>query len=169
MPNAAPTGKRDGTPSDIRPEHKESGPTPDHQLYAVLGAPALVIKVLLQMVVGALLVAWIGGQCIDAFSSHRPPVGTELLTGMAGWLAAATGIELAYTLFTSGPDEAVDPAILGLASAMIFLTAHIDAEHPWNAMALLGLGATMALLFAIRKQYVLPRLTPPSGEGKESR
>lgn len=130
---------------------------------------AFCVKVLLQMAIGSVLCVWIFIHWVGASSRNTPPLGPELLTGTAGWLAAATGVELAYTLFTDGPDEAVEPAILGLASAMILLTAHIDEAHPWTALAILGLGATMALLFAVKKQYVDPKMGKAPGSAPSKR
>jgi hypothetical protein len=41
-------------------------------------------------------------------------------------LAAATVIQLAFTLFTLGPDEALDPVLLAIASALLLQLGNVD-------------------------------------------
>jgi hypothetical protein len=72
----------------------------------------------------------------------------------------SAGIELAYMLFTPGPDEAVEPLILGLASAAL-LTASKDSLGVPDA-AVIGIAClAMALLFYVRKKYI-PSEPPPA-------
>jgi hypothetical protein len=68
---------------------------------------------------------------------------------IADALAAAALIELAYTLFTPGPDEALNPIMLGLAAALLLQIARVDELDPQEAGAallyVLGLGGLFGL------------------------
>lgn len=75
----------------------------------------------------------------------------DLFRGIAFALGVAAVIELAYTLFTHGPDEALDPLMLGLSAALLmqlgkveFFTLHQSGSA---ILYIIGLGA----LFWIRK------------------
>jgi hypothetical protein len=67
-------------------------------------------------------------------------------------LAAGAAIELAYNLFTHGPDEAFDPLMLGLSAAIILQLGKVhgfDLKQAASAIIyVVALGAT----FAIRKR-----------------
>ena len=45
-----------------------------------------------------------------------------------GALAVADGVELAYTLYTPGPDEALDPLMLGLSSGLLLLVTRDEPK-----------------------------------------
>lgn len=70
-------------------------------------------------------------------------------------LAYSAGIELSYMLFTKGPDEAVDPLILGFASAILIIISDNNLQ-PSYALALVVFVFSFAiyLLFYIRN-YLL--------------
>ena len=99
---------------------------------------ATVTKAVLQMLIAAYAVGWLVWSfflsnrirdCVTPQSgitgSHQqfcyfiPPANVAFQI-IASALAAATVIELAYTLFTPGPDEALDPVLLAIASALLF-------------------------------------------------
>jgi drug/metabolite transporter (DMT)-like permease len=67
-------------------------------------------------------------------------------------LAVAAAVELAYTLFTDGPDEALDPLMLGLSAALILQLGHAD-RFAWTEglAAILYVGA-LAGLFVVRRR-----------------
>ena len=67
---------------------------------------------------------------------------------MANVLAISAGIELAYMLFTDGPDEAIEPPILGITSAAFFTLAN-DAKGSW----VLGVYALsiLVLMYCMKK------------------
>jgi hypothetical protein len=76
---------------------------------------------------------------------------TTLLGGIGVALAAAAVVELAYTLFTPGPDEVLDPLMLGLAAALLLLVGGLEpGVGVSQAVALFVLGALLAALFATR-------------------
>jgi hypothetical protein len=60
-------------------------------------------------------------------------------------LAVAAAFELAYTLFTDGPDEAIDPITLGLAAAVILQLAKTSS----NASNLLTWQAGLATVLFV--------------------
>jgi hypothetical protein len=67
-------------------------------------------------------------------------------------LAVAAAIELAYTLFTPGPDEALDPLTLGLSSGILLLItdgslASVTTKFSGVLLGVLALGG----LFLIRR------------------
>jgi hypothetical protein len=120
------------------------------------------IKVLLQMAVGVGAVGDIVWHVDFAVSHHKngapfgPPIQTSVAV-IASALAVAAAIELAYTLFTPGPDEALDPLMLGLSSGILFLITenadkHLSAPAQFAAV-LLGVLA-LGVLFIIRRRML---------------
>lgn len=63
-------------------------------------------------------------------------------------LAVSAGIELAYMLFTDGPDEAIEPLLLGITSAAFFTLAD-DEKGSW----VLGIYALsiLVLMYCMKK------------------
>jgi len=70
-------------------------------------------------------------------------------------LAVSAGIELAYMLFTPGPDEAIEPLILGLAAAVLMLASEKDIARFEVATSVLVFTACIGFLFWVRKTYIL--------------
>ena len=65
-------------------------------------------------------------------------------------LAAAAVVELAYTLYTPGPDEALNPLMLGLSAILILRLADLG-DLTWSSgFGAFLLVAALGLLFAIR-------------------
>ncbi len=64
---------------------------------------------------------WPGGLGDDLQAAVR---AAPVLGLVSGALLAAAAVELAYMLFTPGPDEAIDPLILGLAGTTILALSH---------------------------------------------
>ena len=72
-------------------------------------------------------------------------------------LALSAGVELAHMLFTPGPDEAVEPLILGLASAVL-LTISQDDIVEWDiALTIVVLIGGLATLFWVRERFIETR------------
>jgi len=73
-------------------------------------------------------------------------------------LAISAGIEMAYMLFTPGPDEAVEPVILSLAAATLYGLSVIDFSHEasfYKYSILIGTFVlSMGLLFFIKDRYI---------------
>ena len=79
------------------------------------------------------------------------PTAAESVQIIAYALAAAAAVELAYTLFTPGPDEALDPLMLGLSSGLLLLitTPGLSAITQYSGV-LVGVVA-LGGLFIIRR------------------
>jgi len=52
----------------------------------------------------------------------------KLLQIVSIGLGAATAVELAYMLFTPGPDEAIQPVMMGIASFVLYALSIYDNE-----------------------------------------
>lgn len=128
----------------------------DHPLYEKWKPRAQRVKIFLQMIIGALLPLFIGFHFLFVlvpsweFLPYLRGMGVLEVTGAA--LALSAAIELAYMLFTPGPDEAVEPLILGLASCALLIAS---GDLDWMRMASLvvligGVGA----LFWIKAKFV---------------
>jgi hypothetical protein len=68
-------------------------------------------------------------------------------------LAVSAAVELAYTFFTRGPDEALDPLILGVSSFTLIALSEIDPPRlrTTDAMPISLLALTIVLLFSARR------------------
>jgi hypothetical protein len=82
-------------------------------------------------------------------------------------LAAAAVIELAYTLFTPGPDEALDPVALAVSAAILLQLGKAETFDLRQGAAAFLYVAALAGLFAIRKY--LSELRPHGTRGTEGK
>jgi hypothetical protein len=114
--------------------------------YQVSQSAAENLKAILQMAIGVITVCVVGWRFLYA---PIPSPAKLILEGTGVGLAAAAALELAYTLFTPGPDEALDPLMLAL-SATILLKLSETSISLANAGAFLLLGVLLAVLFATR-------------------
>ncbi|MEB7576103.1 hypothetical protein NGC17_06465 [Citrobacter portucalensis] len=76
-------------------------------------------------------------------------INTLLYVSLA--LAISCGIQLAYMLVTHGPDEAIEPVMLGIASAVLLILSKIDPDQ-WtisHALVILIMIICIAILFAL--------------------
>lgn len=133
-------------------------------LYDALEPIARILKILLQMAIGVVAVILIWRLVWETRHDKWPnnlPVTGETLKIIGAGLAVAAAVELAYTLFTDGPDEAIDPLLLGLAATLMLQLGkadNLEAGQGWATVAfVIGLG----LLFTIRELFV--RDEPDSG------
>lgn len=123
-------------------------------LYDAVGGKAQQIKALLQMAIGVgtaiavLALAWFprgGNEGIADFALRFAGVG----------LALAAVVELMYTFFTDGPDEALDPLILGLSAFVL-----IKISDPKTGLTVNNGGTVilfivaLAALFVMREQFI---------------
>jgi hypothetical protein len=117
-------------------------------VYARAKPYAAILKASLQMLIGVIAVSVVGWQFL--FFSVKDPTAL-ILNGISIGLAAAAALELAYTLFTPGPDEALDPLLLALSATLLLkLTQLTPSVSMGEAVALLLLGLLLAVLFATR-------------------
>lgn len=136
-----------------RPRHKKApAEWGDGWFYDRLAPSAYEVKAALQMVIGCAAIVLLAIHFVGDHHQHMRDATEQLLGGIGIGLAAAAVIELAYTLFTAGPDEALDPLMLGLASAILLLVGGLDNKTIsfGRAAALLVLGILLAILFATR-------------------
>lgn len=125
--------------------------------YKKIRPSAKKIKVLLQMCIGFGLIVLLAikfyshvGHC---FSQYICSLTTLEIVGRA--LAYSSGVELAYTLFTEGPDEAVEPIIMGLAAATLLSISRIDSQvNLLRAGEIAIYVLTLAGLFVVRKTFI---------------
>jgi hypothetical protein len=82
------------------------------------------------------------------------PPAKDILFLIASGLAAAAVIELAYTLFTDGPDEALDPLLLGLSATILFQFASLDSFQVGQSVGLLLSSFALFVLFLVRALFI---------------
>ena len=131
-------------------------------MYARYGPHAEKIKISLQMIVGVILTAFIIVYIIYRASYaivlaifptlHIPLLDVSPLTIVGVALAISTAFELAYTLFTDGPDEAVNPVITGVAAGILLLISPNLAFSGAGAVALLALA--LVVLFILKAFFI---------------
>lgn len=82
------------------------------------------------------------------------PADSSVVHLIAYALAIAAAIELAYTLFTPGPDEALDPLMLGLSAGILLLLSQtgisVGIQYAGVIIGVLALGG----LFLIRRHLL---------------
>lgn len=147
MTGAAPSG---GVDADM--------PEPP---YMWVGKWALMIKAFIQMAVGLATVIAVFVHVIQALSpqvqggewaSQLGALQTSVFSIVGVGLALAAAVELAYTLFTHGPDEALDPALLAVSAALIIQLGSDTNGVQWqDSLTTLLLVLAIAGLFATRR------------------
>lgn len=128
-------------------------------LYDRFGPRANKIKIFLQMLVGVILtvviIVYIAIYVIEFFIPHKsqnPLTDVSILTIVGVALAISTAFELAYTLFTDGPDEAVNPVITGIAAGILLLISpRLDFT---GAGAIAVLIFVMVILFILKEFFI---------------
>ncbi len=123
-------------------------------LYNTAEPPADWLKGIAQMAIGVATVATIA--VLVWIPSFRGIGVAELaLRVLAIGLALAAVVELTYSLFTTGPDEALNPLILGLSSfVLVKISAPKAALTMSNAGAIALLVLALGALFALREIFI---------------
>ena len=117
------------------------------------------------MFIGALAVILLGVKMWAGRVWWNPKfLGIEnCLTLIGEALAAATVVELAYTLFTDGPDEVLDPLMLGISAFLIIELGKKTTHIEWGTgFGLLLSAIALGLLFAIRQRFIEDSKPVPS-------
>jgi len=142
-----------------------------HPLYRKCGRVAKAVKIVLQFIIGfglaVLLLAklfftlippsWFKLTAVpDAAPRIQQLVTLPTLELVAIALEYSAGIELAYTLFTEGPDEAVEPVIMGLAAAMLLGFSKLGSIDILAGCAAVAFVIALAGLFLLRHYFVEP-------------
>jgi hypothetical protein len=135
-------------------------------LYHAAEKPAEAVKGYLQMMLGIVVAVVVAYSLIFRWSAlPLSEIADRALTLVGGALAISAVVELAFTFFTPGPDEALDPLILGVSSfALINISkdsTKLDLSH-MIPLALLAL--TLALLFLARR-FLLENAKNHNGAG----
>ena len=134
-----------------------------HPKYERWKPRARTIKIIAQMFIGALLAiilvskfwlhiiefnypAWL------SYVEYIHSLRTLHIVSLA--LAYSAGIELAYMLFTPGPDEAINPLISGVASALLYSITKSNNLDIKNGISLILLVIVLAALFMIKEFFI---------------
>jgi hypothetical protein len=129
-------------------------------IYDLLQPHAKNVKAALQMAIGIITVIAIGWRYIDSLGNVDAT--KVFLDGIGIGLAATAALELAYTLFTDGPDEALDPLMLGLASTLLLKLAGLSDTASFSQVGVLALLALLLIgLFAARLMLAESTEQPP--------
>jgi hypothetical protein len=155
-----------------KPSQTNSKPKTEHALYKKYGPVAETVKIILQFLIGiglALLllakpfhtmIPWHG-----AAPRIQQLVALPTLELVAIALAYSSGFELAYTLFTAGPDEAVEPVIMGLAAAMLLGFSKLERIDVLDGCGAVVFVIALAGLFFVRQYFLLsPDSVQPEDE-----
>jgi hypothetical protein len=133
---------------------------PGETSYRIAKPWAHFLKVILQMAVGIGAVVYIGWYAYRYLNSHTMGSGPDLkaVSGavniIAFALVVAAGIELAYTLFTPGPDEALDPLMLGISSGILLLVTTPGLQPLLQFFGVLLGVLALGALFLIRRHLL---------------
>lgn len=75
----------------------------------------------------------------------------KTLTYVANALAISCGLQLAYMLITEGPDEAIEPIMLGIASVILLILSTVEPAQwtIYNSLSIIILILGIYLLFRI--------------------
>lgn len=115
------------------------------------------VKILIQMLIGIILGLFL---LLKVFANIFDVLGIQFLHPLAiqnplnivaYGLFFSTGIDLAYMLFTDGPDEAIDPLMTGLGAAILLGIAKIDFQQVQQGITLFLAVGALAGLFATKK------------------
>jgi len=142
--------------------------TPAARLYRFFSRPAYLVKVICQMLLGfGLAIALITKvymfvltdyQCMaDTNSLGNSIRCTDTLAIMAYGLALSAGFELAYRMFSEGIHGAIDPLIVGVSSAFLFIVSSLSLESVnWQiALLITSLTLTVGALLYCRERFRL--------------
>lgn len=147
----------------VRRHHPKEPRPKKHPFYDIMEPYAEGTKVVLQMFIGSGLALLVSLKLLNdlgvGFSIpflteqvyHRPTLD---IVGLA--LGYSSALELAYALFTEGPDEAVEPLIMGLAAALLVVVSEIPPLDMVRAIGVALLVAALAGLFLIRRVFIVP-------------
>lgn len=146
---------------------KDSSAIKERSLYRLVKPAAENIKALINMVIGYLVAVVVIGVTVSNFLLQGPAylIANDDASGglhslqslifaiVATGLGVAAAMELAYTLYTKEPDEALNPVMLAVAAAIILQVARLhDDNLGWARITVFALSIlALAGLFAIRK------------------
>jgi hypothetical protein len=128
-------------------ENIQDGPT----LYAHVKRHAEGIKAVLQIVIGIAFMLLLIVQLSIHLDEPLTRAANRAFVVIGAALAFSAVIELAYTFFTDGPDEALNPLILGISAFALIRISNTNLQLNAIALPVLLLAlAIVALLIARR-------------------
>ena len=131
-------------------------------LYSIAEPKAKKIKILIQMAIGIgvafLIVIEMISLIYPEVRNIVPPkinilISKNILEMVSLGLGAATAIELAYMLFTDGPDEAVDPLIMGIASFVLAQLSDSNFEIQ-KGIGIFFIVILIPILFIVKNKFL---------------
>lgn len=137
------------------------------------------VKAAIQMLIGIYAVGWLAlsfilssriPNCVTSSSAHAIgphaqfcyliPTANIMFQIIADALAASTVVELAFTLFTPGPDEALDPVLLAIAAALLFQLGKVSTLHWQDGLTIILYSLALGALFVVRV-FIAPNEEKP--------
>jgi len=125
---------------------------------------AEITKRIIQIIIGITIIIGIGVQVFSLIRNGKTDVlvlsneVSIVLKIVAIGLIFSTAIELAYMLFTHGPDEAIDPVITAIAAILLLRIPAPTNSEPDISISriaeLFSYGVIIAILFLIRELYL---------------
>ena len=130
-------------------------PRTGKELYNRVQPPAEAIKGYIQIAVGIAVIIVFALQWISHYDDDFN-IAQGALAVVGYGLAASAAVELAYTFFTKGPDEALDPLILGVSSFTLIALSRIDPPKLKTSDTIpLSLLALVILLLFLARRFLL--------------
>jgi len=137
--------------SGAKTKEKAADKTPE--IYQRQAPRAQYVKAVTQMGIGIAAAVTVLILSIDlslkGYTGARIEEHIFVTIGVA--LAVGAAIELAYTLFTHGPDEALDPLMLGLSAAIILQLGKVHGFDLRQATSAILYVVALGTAFAVRK------------------
>jgi transcriptional regulator with XRE-family HTH domain len=127
-------------------------PRTGKDLYNKVQPRAELFKGVIQIAIGIAVIIIFSHQFFSR--GHKQPDIALSALGLVGYgLAVSAAVELAYTFFTKGPDEALDPLILGVSSFTLIALSEIDPPklNTTDAIPISLLALAIVLLFLARR------------------
>lgn len=122
-----------------------------------LQSTARRVKALLQMAIGIYALGWLAWAFYHGYHVQNCqqlcspiPAAKAVFSVTADALGAATAVQLAFTLFTPGPDEALDPVLLALAAAMLLQLGSVTTFKWQDGIAIILYSIALGIIFVIR-------------------
>ena len=112
---------------------------------------AEAVKAIIQMAIGIVTVIVLVIQIIIHRHGSTIGIGDRALGIIGSALALSAAVELAYTFFTDGPDEAIDPLVLGLSSFGLIEISQSGTHLSSAAIPILLISIAIAVLFVARR------------------
>ncbi|MGW5960658.1 hypothetical protein [Methylorubrum thiocyanatum] len=137
----------------------EEGEKRSKKLYAGLEPYAYLAKIYAQIITGFLIALLLVIKFFIPISKcpSQDLLGIlyckNTLALVGDGLMYSAGFELAYMLFTPGPDEAIEPVILGMAATILIVISD-DKTNYFDALIPLSLVLSIWILFYLSKKFL---------------